>query len=69
MKERKKEKFRLDTSHKSFPNLILTIPFSQIYLQTNKKVICNIKLKGLGLEKVSIKQNWIEGVFEKLPFD
>ena len=58
MKEtEKKKEFRLDTSHKSFPNLILTVPLSQIYSQTNKKVICNVKLKGLGLEKVLIKQN------------
>ena len=55
IKEREKEKFRLDTSHKSFTSFILTIPLSQIYSQTNKKMISNVKLEGLGPENVSIK--------------
>ena len=42
-KRKEKEKFRLDTLHKSFPSLILTISLSQVYSQTNKKVISNIK--------------------------
>ena len=46
---------RLNALNKSFPSLILTIPLSQVYSQNNKKVISNIKQKGLGLEKVSIK--------------
>ena len=69
MKERKKKKkFRLDTPHKSFPSLILTVPFNQIYSQTNKKVISNFKLKGLGLDKIPTKQNWLEDVFWKTTF-
>ena len=47
--------FRLGTAHKSFPSLILTIFLSQIYSQTNKKVIRNVKLEGLGRKKVLIK--------------
>ena len=31
-------------------------------------MIRNVKLKGLGLENVSIKQNWLEGVLWKTPF-
>ena len=49
-KRKEKEKFRLDTSHKSFPSLVLTVPLSQVYSETNKKVISNVKLKGLGPE-------------------
>ena len=36
-------------------SLILTIPLSQVYSQTNKKVINNVKLEGFGVENVSIK--------------
>ena len=54
-KEKKKKKFRLDTSHKIFPSLVLTIPLSQVYSQINNKVISNVKLEGLGPEKVSVK--------------
>ena len=43
-KEKEKEKFRLDTSNKSLLSLILTIPLSQVYSQTN-----------MGPENVSIK--------------
>ena len=49
-KRNKKKRVRLNTLNKSFPNLILTIPLSQIYSKTNKKVISNIKLEGLGPE-------------------
>ena len=55
IKEKEKERFRLDTSQKSFLSLILTVPFNQIYSQTNKKVIRNVKQKGLGSEKIQIK--------------
>ena len=55
IKEKEKERFRLDTSQKSFLSLILTVPFNQIYSQTNKKVISNVKQKGLGSEKIQIK--------------
>ena len=55
IKEKEKERFRLDTSQKSFLSLILTVPFNQIYSQTNKKVIRNVKLEGLGRKKVLIK--------------
>ena len=37
----------------SFPSLILTVPLSQVYSQTNKKVISTIKLKGLGIHSKS----------------
>ena len=52
-KRKEKEKFRLDTSHKSIPSLILIVSLNQA--QTNKEVISNVKLKGLGLEEVPIK--------------
>ena len=55
IKEKEKERFRLDTSQKSFLSLILTVPFNQIYSQTNKKVISNVKLEGLGPKNVPIK--------------
>ena len=54
-KRKEKEKFRLDTLHKSFSNLILTVPLSEVYSQINTKVISNVKLEGLGAENVSIK--------------
>ena len=52
---KRKRKVRLNTLDKSFPSLNLTVSLNQIYSQINKRVISNIKLKGLGLEKVSIK--------------
>ena len=54
-REGTRKSLRLDTSHKNFLSLILTVTLSQIYSQTNKKVISNIKLEGLEPEKVSIK--------------
>ena len=56
-KRKEKEKFKRIPHTKSFPSLILTVPLSQVYSQTNKKVISNVKLKGLGPEKVLIKEN------------
>ena len=52
---KEKERVKLNTLNKSYPRLILTVLLNQVYSQTNKKVISNIKLKGLGPEKVSIK--------------
>ena len=47
----------------------MTILLSQIYSETNKKLISNVKLKGLGPEKVLIKKNDLRVFCEKLPFD
>ena len=46
-------------------SLILTIPLGQIYSQSNKKVISNVKLKGLGPKKVPIEKNLTWGCFVK----
>jgi len=51
----KRKTERLNTSNKRFTSLILTVPLSQIYSQTNKRVISNVELKGLGPEKILIK--------------
>ena len=48
----------------------MTVPLSQVYSQTNKKQISNVKLKGLGPKKglIQIKLTW--GCFvKKLPLD
>ena len=50
--EKRKRRVRLNTLNSSFPSLILTIPISQIYSQTNKRLISNFKLKGFGPKKV-----------------
>ena len=44
-KKEEEETFRLNTLNKSSSSLILTVPFTLIYLQFNKKMISNLKLK------------------------
>ena len=53
--KKRRSKVLTNTSNKSSSSLILIVSLSQIYSQTNKKVISNVKQKGLGSEKIQIK--------------
>ena len=53
-KEKREKRVRPKTLNKSFPSLILIVPLSQVYSQTNKKVISNIKLKRLELNQTKL---------------
>ena len=53
-KEKREKRVRPKMLNKSFPSLILIVPLSQVYSQTNKKVISNIKLKRLKLNQTKL---------------
>ena len=50
-KEKKKKGLKLIPQRKAFQSWFLTVPLSQIYSQTYKKVISNIKLKDQGQKR------------------
>ena len=52
----KKKSLELNTSKQKLLGLILTIPLSQIYSQSNKKVIINLKTQRSMPKKASIKR-------------
>ena len=58
MKKRKgkKKSLELNTSKQKLLGLILTVPLSQIYSQSNKEVISNLKTQRSRPKKVTIKK-------------
>ena len=61
----KKKSLELNTSKQKLLGLILTIPLSQIYSQSNKKVISNLKTQRSMPKKASIKRKLTWGCFVK----
>ena len=51
-RKRKKVKFELIPQRKALQPSFFIVPLSQIYSQTNKKVISNIKLKDQGQKRL-----------------
>ena len=58
MKKRKgkKKSLELNTSKQKLLGLILTVPLSQIYSQSNKEVISNLKTQRSRPKKVTIRK-------------
>ena len=56
MKKRKKKSLELNISKQKLLGLILTVPLSQIYSQSNKEVISNLKTQRSRPKKVTIRK-------------
>ena len=53
---KKKKSLELNTSKQKIVGLFFTVPLSQIYSQSNKKVISNLKTQRSMPKKASIKR-------------
>ena len=63
----KEKSLELNISKQKLLNLILTVPLSQIYSQSNKEMISNLKTQKSRFEKALIKIYWLEDVLWKTP--
>ena len=63
----KEKSLELNISKQKLLDLILTVPLSQIYSQSNKEMISNLKTQKSRFEKALIKIYWLEDVLWKTP--
>ena len=63
----KEKSLELNISKQKLLDLILIVPLSQIYSQSNKEVISNLKTQKSRSEKALIRIYWLEDVLWKTP--
>ena len=67
LKWRKEKKSLEWASKQKLLGLILTVSLDQIYSQSNKKIISNLKTQRSRSEKAPIRKYWLEDVLWKTP--